>query len=300
MRQLPIAFLLLLTGCTNFPMMRPGSPPPPPAPIPQEVPTPDSLIGYLNYHSRQVQSIDVKDLDLDAKQNGQGAGLRGWMVCQKPRNFRMVAKVVANPEIDMGSNSNEFWFWIRRMEPTPYLFHCAYPDLESGRARLPFPFQPEWVMEALGMAEYTADQSYRVDVKATTLELVKETRSPQGQPVRKVTVFQRAAAPFPKPQIIAHVLQDGQGREICSAHIVEVQRVGNAVVPKQVKLSCPDEKMELTMWLGDVQVNDRSVDQRAARLFARPQMSGIQLYDLARGPQADPNQAQRAGGLFRR
>ena len=123
--------LPLLAGCANFPMLRPN-PTPPPAPIPQEVPQADSLIDYLNYHSRQVQSINVADLDLDAKQNGQGAGLRGWLVCQKPRNFRLVAKVIANPEIDMGSNNNEFWYWIRRMEPHPYLFHCSYQDLGHG------------------------------------------------------------------------------------------------------------------------------------------------------------------------
>jgi hypothetical protein len=298
MRQITIGLgFLLLAGCTNFPMMRSNPAPPPPAQVPNEVPSPESLIGYLNFYSQQVQSIDVKDLDLDARQDGQGAGLRGWLVCQKPRNFRLVAKVVANPEIDMGSNNDEFWYWIRRMEPHPYLFHCSYGDLNAGRARLPFPFQPEWVMEALGMAEYSANDSYRVQVKATTLELVKETRSPQGAPVRKVTVFQRAAAPFPKPQVVAHVLQDAQGHEICSAKIVEVQRVGNAVIPKQVVLTCPAEKMELKMWLGDAQVNDRSVDQRAARLFGRPQMSGIILYDLARGPEAEP--VKRAG-LFRR
>ena len=156
------------------------------------------------------------------------------------------------------------------------------------------------MIEALGMAEYNPQDGYRVDVKPTTLELVKETRSPQGMPVRKVTVFQRAAMPFPKAQVSAHILQDGQGREICTATIVEVQRVGNTVVPKQVRLTCPAEKMELVMWLGDVQVNDRSVDQRAAKLFARPQMQGIVPFDLARGPEGDPNQAQRAGGMFRR
>src|SRR4029078_5880788 len=100
------------------------------------------------------------------------------MVCKKPGNFKLVASVVGNQAVDLGSNDQEFWFWISKAEP-PYLFHCSYNDFARGGVRLPFPFQPEWVMEALGMAEYGSPQDYQLVCRGKAgLERVQQTRSP--------------------------------------------------------------------------------------------------------------------------
>ena len=179
------------------------------------------------------------------------------------------------------------------------MYHCSYDALAKGGVRLPFPFQPEWIMEALGMAEYGPGDKYRVNTTATSYELIEDTRSAQGAPVQKVTVFQRAPAQPPYPQIIAHILRDGNGKEICGAYITEIQtdRGSGAVIPKRVRLVWPSEKMELKMKLDDVLVNDRSVDTRAARLFTRPQLPNYTPFDLARGVDQPTGQVRRTGGV---
>ena len=300
MRKLTVLGAVLLSaGCTNFPQFRSSPPPPPPVAgkVPAETPSAEALVGYLNNNARLIQSIDCRELDLDAKQGIQGAGLRGWLVCQKNKNFRMAAKAIG-PELDMGSNDQEFWFWIKRADP-PHVYHCSYDALAKGGVRLPFPFQPEWIMEALGMAEYGPGDKYRVNTTATSYELIEDTRSAQGAPVQKVTVFQRAPAQPPYPQIIAHILRDGNGKEICGAYITEIQtdRGSGAVIPKRVRLVWPSEKMELKMKLDDVLVNDRSVDTRAARLFTRPQLPNYTPFDLARGVDQPTGQVRRTGGV---
>jgi hypothetical protein len=303
MRHVPLALgfgsLLLLAGCNQFHPMRNGpAPQQPVATRPTETPTAAALVAYLNDNARRMQSLDCADLDLDARQGLQSVGLRGWLVCQKPRNFRMGAKVVGNQAVDMGSNDREFWYWISKAEP-PYLFHCSYEDFARGQAQMPFPFQPEWIMEALGMAEYGAPENYKVAATPTTIELIEETRTSQGTPVRKVTVFSRNPAQGNAPQVTAHILQDAGGKEICSAQISEVQqdRATGAIIPKRVRLVWPVEKMELKMKLDNVTLNQALAEQQATRLFTRPQLSNVKSYDLARGLDNPPSQVRRTGGF---
>jgi hypothetical protein len=274
--------------------------PTPTAPRPGDTPSAAALVSYLNENARRVQSVDCRDLDLDAKQKLQSIGLSGWMVCQKPRNFRMGANVTGKQVVDMGSNDREFWFWISQAEP-PYVYHCAYDDFARGQARLPFPIQPEWIMEAMGIAECSSPEHFTVAVRGNTLELVEQATSPQGKPVRKVTVFNRVAAQGNAPQVVARILQDANGKEICSATIKEVQidRATGAILPKKIRLVFPEEKMELSMKLDGLTVNGQIEPQRTARLFTRPTMANVPSYDLARGPDAGAGQVRQTRGLMR-
>ncbi len=286
---------MLLAGCNSFPLNK-GNPQPA-ARVPNEVPPKESILAYLNDNAQRVQSFRCKELDIVAKQGLQSVGLRGQVVCAKPRGFRMSANVLGKQEVDVGSNDQEFWFWVARNEP-PYLYHCSYEDLTRG-VRIPFPFQPEWVMEAMGLAQCSPAENYELVPHATTLDLIERTRSPQGQPIRKITVFNRAPATGTQPQVTAHILQDAQGKEICSAHITEVQidRTTGAIIPRKVRLVCPAEKMEMRLQLDDVTVNDPSIAQAAPRLFSRPNLTNVSSFDLARGlDSASPTGVRRIAG----
>src|SRR6516164_8797521 len=153
MRKITIALgigaLLFVTGCPPFqkksnPDFRAQVPP-------SGTPTAPELVASLNDNAHKIQSVGVRYLDIDCAQGAQSVGLRGWMYCQKPKSFRMSASLAGNTEVDMGSNDQEFWYWIRRNEP-PFLFHCSHEEFAKGRINLQVPFQPEWIMEALGMA----------------------------------------------------------------------------------------------------------------------------------------------------
>jgi hypothetical protein len=274
-------------GCNNWPFLRRDVATVPAPRLPMENPTAASLVSYLNENARRVQSLECHDLDLDCKEGSQSAGLRGQMVCQKPRNFRMSARVIGKDAVDFGSNEQEFWFWISQAKPQPYLFHCSYQDYQRNPVALPFPIQPDWIMEALGMAEYGAPEKYLVVVQPQNVELIEATTSPQGRPMRKITVFSRGATGGNAPQVRAHILQDERHQIVCAAYITEVQtdRATGAIVPRRVKIICPADKVELSMRLDDVAVNSQISGERAARLFSRPAMANVATYDLARGPE---------------
>jgi hypothetical protein len=285
--------VLVLTGCNNW-LHRPATDTL--VSRTNQKPTAEQLVRYLNANADRVQSLECRQVFLDAKQGNQAVGLDALIACQKPRDFRMVGRVAGSPEVDLGSNGDEFWYWIRRAEPA-YLYHCSYQDFSRG-VRMPFPFQPEWIIEALGIAHYDENKKYEVVETQNTYELVERTTSPQGQPVRKVTIFRRGQSGSGGPQLIAHALQDGQGREICSARILETQydQASGAVLPKRVHLAWPQEKIEMKMKLDGVSVGQIE-PQRASGLFSRANLTSVPGYDLARGP--DAGTVQRAGGPVR-
>jgi hypothetical protein len=297
---LGLAAVLLLAGCNSWNQSRGGAAPPPTARVPAEVPSADALVHYLNLNARRVQTVDCRSLDIDAHQGRQAVGLSGWLVCEKPRNFRMCGKVMGSQAVDMGSNDQEFWYWVSKSDP-PYLFHCSYEDYGRGRARLPFPFQPDWIMEAMGVAEYASAENFQVVPHATTIDLVENAVSPQGQRVRKVTVFQRAPAQGTAPQVLAHQLQDANGKVICAAKVLEVQydRASGAILPRKMQIDWPEQHARLDLKLDSVTVNGGIEPERHARLFSRPVLRDVQTYDLARGLEASPTGLRRTGGIFR-
>jgi hypothetical protein len=287
---------LVFSGCNQMKWFRPNPPMDGGIPLSAGNPTAEAVVACLNDNARRIQSLESKDVDLTCTQ-GQSVNLRAFMACEKPRNFRLRGQVVNNTIVDMGSNGQEFWWWIGKADP-PYLYHCTHEDFSRIQGRVQLPFQPDWVMEALGMSEYDPRKDYQLlPGRGNTLELVENALSPQGRPVRKVTVLTRT--PNSQIQINAHLLKDEQGREICSAYITQHQRdnATNAVLPRTVELRWPAEQIKMKMVINEVQVNREIQPQRTVALFTRPLLKDVPTYDLLRGLESANPALRPVGGL---
>jgi hypothetical protein len=250
-------------------------------------PTVPDLVAYLNNNARLVQSIKSTQLEIQAKQGNDSIGLQGTLFCQKPRDFRLRANVAGSPAVDIGSNNNEFWFWISQGKDddgVARVHYCSYADMAAGKARMPFPFQPDMIVAALGMGDYDPQKEYTIREDAKTYSLVEKAVSAQGQTVQKVTQFNKIQVGGNKPQVIAYYLLDDKGNEICKATVLEVQLIGAAVVPQHVKLVWKTQQIEMTMRLYDTQVNKIDAPS-AAKLFSRVTLN-LPTSNLARGPDA--------------
>jgi hypothetical protein len=260
---------------------------------PDRQPTAAELVTMQNNNARRIQSLVCDPLELDITQGLQGFHISGKLACQRPRYFRMHADVVGRAEADIGSNDQEFWYWIKHGDP--YLVYCSYQDLANG-VRVPFPFQPDWVMEALGVSEYETDPAaYTLLPSGRTFQLVQNTRNLQGQPVRKVTEFNASTL-----RVTGHIIQDERGKEICRALITQDQEIAGVVLPRKISFSYPAEKLKIDMVLGhrasDVNIYQQLDPQSA--LFRRQPLNGVQNFDLARGLES-ANPLTPAGGLQR-
>src|SRR5439155_19841125 len=109
-----------------------------------------------NDRAAQFHSVDYGNIRLNCSQKGVPlpAELIGNLVCVQPRNFRMVGqgKMVA-AKVDLGSNDQQFWMYLQVPTERPVYVYASHSDFAEGRARLPMnvPFEPDWVMQALGM-----------------------------------------------------------------------------------------------------------------------------------------------------
>ena len=256
-------------------------------------PTAADLVAYLNNNAHQVQSIKATRLEILAKQGNESIGLDGALFCQKPRDFRLRANVAGSPAVDIGSNNEEFWFWISQgkdEDGVARVHYCSYADMAAGKARMPFPFQPDMIVAALGMGEYDPQKEYTIREDAKTYSLVEKASSAQGLPVQKVTQFNKLTVGPNKPQVVAYYLLDDKNNEICRASVLDVQTVGGAVVPKHVKLVWRPQQMEMSMKLYDTEVN--KIDAPAsAKLFSRAGLR-IPAANLAKGPDAPSGVSQ--------
>ena len=281
----PFAFCVVASGCNLF-----GARPEPPdakaPPIPNggtRIPTSDELVSYLNREASRLQSIDTRDLSIDVRAQGTSVSLdSGSLLCQKPRYFKLVGKKFGSQEVLVGSNEERFWFYVKR-DPSDALFHCSYTDFDGGAIDLPFPFEPEWVLEALGMGTLSPNSSYRVDEDKSTYRLI-ETTTLRGQKVRKVTVFHKGMARDNQPQVKARMMYDAKDRLICAATIKSVSRIpvdhgSQAFVtcPQVIKLEWPAQQTELILDLGRAKVNG----QLAMESFQMPRLGSKQV-DLGR------------------
>src|SRR5262249_37122145 len=111
--MMPIRLLIVvagtvLAGCSQVPFYRGNTAPAPGLRIASPTPQAAELVASLNANSQRVQAVQCADIDLDCQQGAQTVGLRGGLVCQKPRNFRLTAKVMGNVAVDIGSNDREF------------------------------------------------------------------------------------------------------------------------------------------------------------------------------------------------
>jgi hypothetical protein len=289
--------LLVMTGCSpNWSFLRnstdKGTPPDRPA-------TSAELVSYLNQCSQRVRSMTCQDVDIECSEGVQSVGgVRGKLACEQPRDFRMSAFMMGKSELDMGSNDREFWFWVARSQQ-PGQFYCSYEDLKTKPISLPFPFQPEWIMEALGMATYPVDGRYQIVDKKDSIELIQDATSLQGQPVKKVIVFNRNRMTNGH-QIRAYVMRDMRGKDICTAQIQAVQQVGGVTVPYKVNLDWPAQKLKLSMQINNPKLNQLSPEM-AQSLFVRSPIKDIPSYNLglANSSGTTTGRVQQAGGFVR-
>lgn len=284
--------LLAACGCHNWPMIRDQTKGPP-----TWNPKAEDLVDYLNKNASRVQAIQCNYVQADARQGlAGGIGFDGQLVFEKPRNLRFQAKVLGSPGVDLGSNSEEFWWWISK-DPQPYVYHCAYADLARGNVPLNFPFQPDFLIAALGVQEYNPQGKYDVKINRDTVELIEATTSTQGQPMQKIVVFNRNEVLVPKPQVQALILRDAKGKDLLVVQYQDTQYVGdNAILPQRMEITMPQQegKPKLLLKLRDLKAVKLPPEQ-SARIFSRTDlMANKQGFDLAR---QQPDSAVGNSGL---
>jgi hypothetical protein len=238
-----------------------------------------ALIEHLNANSRQLHAWKCTNAKIAVRPPGMPItlNLSAYVAVERDQNFRLRAALFNSDEADFGSNAERFWFWIRRSEPS-YVFTARHEELPEVARRLPVPFQPAWLMEALGVreidpAKITVQQP---GPEANTVNFVFEDVSPSGERIRReLLVDSRLGV------ILGHTLYDGNGRLIARATLSNHRREPSGVVmPHRVRLEFPQSDLAMTMDLGEIEVNPSDLPQQ---VWALPEdIPNSPVFDMGR------------------
>jgi hypothetical protein len=255
-------------------------------------------VKYLDERSSRLQAISA-DVQFTAHDGVLSMSLHGDLSAQQSRNFRMTGHGSVGGSVDLGSNRDQFWIYVDAPMQKPLYVYASHSDFEAGIAKLPggIPFEPEWVMQALGMHVFPPNLSYsepKVNQSERTYTLSWPATTPNGMAVQKEVIFEADKASEGRPQVKKHLIRDNKGKLICTAEVKAVKTVPipgpdprsaplQVQYPTHIVLHWEVQKFKLDLTLTNVQVNQRYSEEQARRIFSRPpDFPGAPAVDLAR------------------
>ena len=278
-------YTLLLTLCAGYLAFGSGCgflgrrKPPPPVfpPVLQPGASLPQVIDAVNNNSRKIQSFSTHQASLSGP--GIPVTLRSTnIVFERPKRLRIQAGTAISSELDIGSNDQLFWFWVRRNEP-PALLFCRHDQFASCEASRVIPMEPNWLIEAFGIAEFSPTEQHQGPIRRSDgrLEIHTIRQTPCG-PASKKTVVDATTA-----QIYEQHLYDYRGRVVASAVVREhrMDPLTGIVLPKVVDLQCPQAEISMSVNLGNVEINQPTNNPE---LWSMPTVAGWPAVNLA-----DPN-----------
>ena len=268
------------SGCRLFDR-KPRSPAFPP--VLQPGSSLSQVIDAVNNNSRQIQSFSTNEAQL----SGPGIPIKLGstnIVFERPRRLRIQAGTIVGPELDVGSNDELFWFWVRRNEPPAVLF-CRHDQNASCEAARMIPFEPTWLIEAFGIVEFGPHERHQGPIARPDgrLEILTIRQTPCGPTTKKTVVDATTAL------VHEQHLYDYQGRIVASAVVREhrLDPLTRLVIPKVVDLQCPQAQLSMQINLGNTTINQ---PVGSVAVWTMPMVPGWPLVNLA-----DPNWRRMLG-----
>jgi hypothetical protein len=249
-------------------------------PAPRVLPASPSLeqvIQAVNRNSAQIQSYWTSSATL----TGPGwPTLHADIAFQRPRLLRLRAATgLTGAELDLGSNQEIFWIWLRRNQP-PAVYFCRHEQFAASRARQMIPVDPDWLLEVLGPPEIDPALPHQGPFPAPGGRLqIRTIRETPDGPTTKITLVDAASA-----WVMEQHVYDAHGKLRASAVTEGYRRdpLSGLFVPAAIRLDCPAAQFSMRIDLGNVQVNQ--VPGNQGELWAMPNYPGAPPVDLA-----DPN-----------
>lgn len=260
-------------------------------PIPRALPEAASLtqiVNVVNDNSNRVQSLSTSKATIATPGL---PSLNANINFQRPRSLRLTAHKFIGEELDLGSNDELMWFWVKRGQPPAMLF-CRHDQFHSSAARQILPVEPEWLIEAFGLVNLNPAEGIEgpFPVGSGRVELRTRTTS-GGKPMSRIIIIDDS-----RGVVLEEHLYDANRALLASAVLSKHTRdpASGVTLPHHIEIKCPTQQFEMSIDLSDVTINQLAGDPKA--LFTKPTYSGYNEIDLAQPPPGPI--APTAGGQY--
>ena len=242
-------------------------------------PTMTDVMQVVNNNTSRVQSLYTEDANISVPFMPP---LRARLAVERPRRLHLWGDTrITGQEVDLGSNDDIFWFWAKR-NPMPAVFYCRHDQFATSAARSVLPVEPEWLIEAMGLATFDPNVQHRGPTPVGGRLRIETPLQTAHGPMTKVTFVDESQG-----WVVAQHLYDAQGKLTASAMSSQFWRdpVTGVVLPTRVELQTPATEMmsqfSLRLDLRNLQVNKLVSNPQ---LWTMPTFPGYSPVNLA-----DPN-----------
>jgi hypothetical protein len=282
--MLALAVTLGASGCRAW---NPGTFTPTPRPLAERTLDVDEFVVEHNRNADRIRTLEAKPT-IGVKSKAFHGQADGRLALERPRNFKLeLLGPMHTIKADMGSNDEEFWFWVHNDEKTVYW--CNYDELDS--SSLAVTYQPDWIIAALGLKPITPEEAAGIkvnvgDERGTTALVFPSSKSGGQTYTRMMIVWNH------NRRIKQHRVYQGTG---ASKNLLAKADVGHfteydassgegdaqkCYLPESVKLEWMQDQLALDVVLQSVKVNQFDSSLSAA-LFVEPVVKGNQRVNLA-------------------
>jgi hypothetical protein len=254
----------------------------------------DAFVAEHNRNAELVQTLKAKPT-IGVK-GRTIAHADGRLALVRPRNFSLLLQRQGATLANIGSNEEEFWFWVQN-ENDKSIYWCDYTELDA--SALAMTYQPDWIIEALGLQPISREEAARIKVRdnkepGTTALVFAPTRRGTESYTRMLIVSNYTLR-VKELRIYAGNLQSLLAHAELSrykdfdAGNSESGRRETCYLPESIKLEWKREQLALEVLLQDVAVNQLD-PSRVAAIFVEPVIPGyerVNLAELSRAQQQD-------------
>lgn len=255
----------------------------PPAVLPPQ-PTLAQVLSVINDNRARVTTVSSNQAILSSS---GVPSMRAELAIAGPRHMRLTSRTgLTGKELDLGSNHELFWIWIKRNQP-PGVYFARHDAFASSPIQQSIPVRPEWLVEALGLAYLDPTLAHQGPFPRNDgrLEVHTPIDSPQG-PMTKVLVIDARAGWIVEQQLLGPQ-REVVARAVNSRHMRDP--VTGFTMPRKTHLSWPSTGMSLSLELNNVTFNTLEMNPE---LWSKPSYPGYPDRDLTQmaAPPVTPGQ----------
>jgi hypothetical protein len=237
-------------------------------------PSLDQIIGAIHDNTQRVRNYMAPQAVISVPGVPR---LSAQVACEPPRRFRLRAQTaVSGNELDLGSNDDLFWLWIRRHEP-PVMLFCRHDQYAQSSARRLLPIRADWMPELLGLISFDPAASHEgpFPLADGRLEIRSRITSPDGELLKSTLVDGTTGL------VLEQHLFTPTGERLASVRTAQhrVDPTSGAALPRKVDVSWPASSVNLTLELKAVTTNMPASDP--GQLWQMPAYEGYEPIDLA-------------------
>lgn len=290
--RLAALVLLTLTGCHSggVGVLTRNDPPP--------LRTNNAMLisDVVDEHNANAARVsNVKSLASVTVKSNMNASGQGSLALERPRNFRFqVGSTLGRSLADVGSNPDEFWFWTSKSKERA-IFVGNYG--EGGFAPPELTFQPDWVIEGLGLREIPDAEARQIKVNPTrdpNLEQWVHTRiGPKGEKFIKVSYVEKSTGRIRQHDFYAANGTTKLATVIPSDYKVVRSATGESdtgdgvILPRKIQIKLlaardQPQPVEMEIVLSDTKLNAPMTLADKEDLFTIPKMRGYEVVHLNR------------------